>query len=63
MEILKSNDKLYIVIRVIKKSEFTDISKVKDYMEHIHAEHVLQDNDKYIFCKTIDDVKYEEMPL
>ena len=63
MEILKSNDKLYIVMRIIKKTTFNDMNDVKDYMEYIHAEHVLQDQDKYIFCKKIDDIEFEEMPL
>jgi hypothetical protein len=61
--ILKNNDKLYIVKREIRKSQFTDMNDVKAYMEFIHAEHVLQDADKYIFCLKIDDVEFEEMPL
>lgn len=63
MELIKSNDKFYIVKREIKKSSFSNMSDVKAYMEFIHAEHVLQDADKYIFCLKIDDVEYEEMPL
>lgn len=54
---------MYIVMRIIKKTTFNDMNDVKDYMEYIHAEHVLQDADKYIFCKKIDDIEFEEMPL
>lgn len=50
-------------MREIRKAQFTDMSDVKDYMEYIHAEHVLQDQEKYIFCKKIDDIEFEEMPL
>ena len=62
MEIIQNGGKLYILKRRIRKTIFQDVKYVKDYMNYIHAEHVLQDAEFYMFCMNIDDVEFEEMP-
>jgi len=61
MEVLESNGKLYNVIRGIKKSSFKSKDDVKFYRDYIKTDHVLQHNGMYIFCRTIDDVEFEEI--
>lgn len=61
MTVITQNDKLYVLMRTIRKTSFTDLKTVKEYQDAIHAEHTLQDAEHYIFCKTIDDVEFEEI--
>lgn len=63
MEIIQNAGKLYILKRRIRKTVFTELKYVQEYMKYIHAEHVLQDVEYYMFCNTIDDVEFEEMPI
>jgi hypothetical protein len=63
MEIVQNNNKLYYLKRRIRKDQFADINIVQKYMKFIHTEHVLQDVEFYMFCNTIDDIEFEEMPL
>ena len=60
MTIIAQNNKLFILVRTIKKNVFTELSDVKIYQEYIHAEHTLQDAEQYMFCKTIDDIEVIE---
>ncbi len=59
---IKYGDKFYILKRQIRKSMFTELSDVKDYKEYIHAEHVLQNGEFYMFVNNVDDIEFEEIP-
>lgn len=59
---LKYGEKFYILKRQIKKSIFPELSDVKDYKEYIHAEHVLQNGEFYMFVDNVDDIEFEEIP-
>jgi hypothetical protein len=57
---IENNGKFYVEVRRIKKSTFeTGLEGVKRYMEHIKAEHVLQDAEYFIFVNHVDDVEFE----
>ena len=53
--IISSNNKLHVLIRRIKKEYFKDLNVVKEYKEYIFCDHVLQDNEYYMFVRNIDD--------
>lgn len=61
MTIITQNDKLYQLVRTIRKEMFPNLKAVKMYEDYVHAEHTLQDAEHYMFCKTIDDVEFEEV--
>lgn len=58
--LIQSNDKFYQVIRQIKKDMFNELKDVQEYRDYIHCNHVLQVNEYYIFCRTVDDVEIQE---
>lgn len=53
--IINNNGNLYVLIRRIKKINFTELNIVKEYKEYIFCDHVLQDNEYYLFVRNIDD--------
>jgi len=61
MTIITQNDKLYQLVRTIRKDRFPTLNAVKMYEDYVHAEHTLQDAEHYMFCKTIDDVEFEDI--
>lgn len=58
---IKYGDKFYVLVRQIKKNMFTEMSHVKEYKEYIHAEHVLQNGEHYLFVNNIDEIEFEEI--
>ena len=64
----KHNDKAYLIIKKkssdffsLKAGEGPDMEKVQGYMKAVGADHVLRDAEGFIFCKTIEDVEFEEI--
>lgn len=59
--IVEFNDNLYQLIRMIKKTRFTDIEGVKIYSEYLHADSIKQNQTHYLFLRDIPDIEYEEI--
>jgi hypothetical protein len=64
------NDIAYIIMREQFVFKFApsfdaepDMEKVQAYMKYIGADHVLRSQTHFMFCKTIQDVEWEELPL
>jgi hypothetical protein len=61
--------KAYIVLRRVWEGKFTpkldqnpDIERVKMFRDWVGADHVLRDQTHYMFCETIEDVEWEDLP-
>ena len=58
----QTTDKLFEVIRQIRKIEFeNDLKTVQEYQKYIHADKVKQNGEFYLFVRDIDDVECEEI--
>lgn len=58
---IKYGEKYYVLIRQIRKNMFTEMLHVKEYKEHIHAEHTLQNGEYYLFVNNVDEIEFEEI--
>lgn len=61
--------KAYIVLRRVWEGKFMpkldqdpDIERVKMFRDWVGADHVLRDQTHYIFCETIKDIEWEDLP-
>lgn len=67
MEIIQHNNGLYQVKRRIKRHNFRakgldpNLELVKMWHEYLGFDHVLQDQNDFIFVNKIDDVEFEEL--
>ena len=66
--LFQNGDKYYVVIREIPLHNFMrkDGSIVSEafngWKEHLGAEHVLKNSTHFLFCQTVDDINYREIP-
>lgn len=58
-QIIESNGKLYQLIKLMNIDQFINIDQAYEYNKYIHCDHILQDQNKYVFCRTIDDIEFE----
>jgi len=58
-QMIESNGKLFQLIRIIKKQEFTELSHANEYKNYIKCDHVLQDAENFMFCRSVDDIEFE----
>tara|TARA_B100000282_G_scaffold35706_1_gene22417 strand:- start:309 stop:503 length:195 start_codon:yes stop_codon:yes gene_type:complete len=56
---IRQGDRLWVLKRKVRKSNFSDMSYVKGFLEWIGCDHVLQDKDHYLFVNSVDDIEYE----
>ena len=67
MEIIEHNDKLYQVKRRIRRNNFDakgkspNLDLVKMWHEYLGYDHVLQDQNDFMFVNLIDEVEYEDV--
>jgi hypothetical protein len=56
---IRQGDRLWVLKRKVRKSNFSDMSYVKAFIEWIGCDNVLQDKNHYLFVNSVDDVEYE----
>lgn len=68
--LFKHGDKAYLIIKrrafdlfSKKFGEEPDMDMVQAFMHTVGADHVLKDQDSFIFCRTIEDVEFEEIKI
>lgn len=68
--LFKHGDKAYLIIKKRAFDLFSkkfgaepDMETVQEYQRAIGADHVLKDHDSFIFCRTIEDVEFEEIKI
>jgi len=62
---IRKNDSLYLIRRVIPEHMFTfnkklELDAVKQYRDHLECDHVLRDQNIFIFVETIEEAKIDE---
>lgn len=68
-QIFYNNGKAYVVLRSIPHHNLVnrDGNVISDlfngWREHLGADHVLRNNTDFLFCETIPDIEWEEVPL
>lgn len=62
-------EKAYITLKRVADFKFRakldmepDMEQVKLYRDWYGADHVLRDQTHFIFCQTIEDIEWEELP-
>jgi hypothetical protein len=67
-ELYHYNNKVYVILRRIphhnfhKKNGELVLEVVGLWRDHLGADHVLKDQTHFIFCHTVQDVEWEEIP-
>lgn len=61
MDIIESNGQLFQLVRAINKDIFKTKDDIKLYKDYIFTDTVKQHQNKYLFCRAIDDVEFEEI--
>ena len=62
--LLSHNDKLYQIIRklpvrMFEKNKQIHLDAVKNYKEFVNADHVLRDDQNFIFCFNVDELEFK----
>ena len=59
-DIIKTNDKVYRIKRVLKENMLKnpDTSLLKEWF---HCDTLLRNQGKFYFCRLIEDIEYEEI--
>lgn len=64
--VLKHNDKLYSIVRVVSKHNFErngvdTMELLKEFRDYIRADHVIKDPVNYTFLEEIEAIEFEEI--
>ena len=68
--LFKHGDTAYLIVKKRafdlfskKYGEAPNMDAVQEYMNQVGADHVLKDQDSFIFCRTIEDAEFEEIKI
>jgi hypothetical protein len=67
-QLYRHNDKVYVILRKLSHHNLTDkqgniISGLFNaWKEYLGADHVLRDSTHFMFCETVLDVDWEDLP-
>jgi len=67
-ELYRHNDKLYVILRRLPHHSFTKkngdivLEVVGMWKDYLGADHVLKDQTHFIFCETVPDIEWEDLP-
>ena len=61
-EIIKANDNLYQLVRVLKENELKN-PNMEDLKKYFHCDTLLRKLGKLYFCILIEEIEYEEINI
>jgi hypothetical protein len=67
-ELYRYNDKVYVILRRMPHHNFSKkngdliLETVSLWKKYLGADHVLKDQTHFIFCETVKDAEWEEIP-